>query len=452
MSINLWPPDTIARRIALTILSAVIVTVALGGLFVEFAGVWARPSAEAMGLQDRADDIVRIVEAVPEPDRQALLRAVSFPGATVDWYPATSLVAAKLAAADNPKRDSDLARWFQSDGRQRPLRLFQSDSELSTILPYDRDAHPHAYFLAVQLKDSSWVVFTAARRVWGLRTPIQIGIAVGFLVVSILAASAVATYHLSRPIRRFTEELRRFGADPRAAPIPEAGPRELRATITAFNGMQAKIRKFVDDRTAMLAAISHDLRTPLTKIRLRGEFIEDEDQRARLFRDVDDLQAMADSALAFFKADYKEEEITAFDFPGLLRTIVDDYGDRGTPVAYDGPDHAVFHGRPFALKRAITNLIDNAVKYGKVPEVKLHCLAQQVVLVVSDRGPGIPADALGQVFAPFYRLERSRNRKTGGVGLGLTSARAVVRGHGGDITLCNRAGGGVQVEVTLPVP
>lgn len=450
MRIGLWPADTIARRVALTIFSAAIVAVALGGLFVEFAGVWTRPSPEAMGLQDRDDDIVRMIDAVPEACRPALVRAVSFP-ARVDWYPSTSPVATKLAVLDRPKRDPDLARWFQSRGQPRPLLLSKANKELSTILPYDRVAHPHAHILAVQLDDSSWVVFIATRRIWGLRTPLRIGIGLGFLVVSILAASAAATYQLSRPIRRFTEELRRFGADPRAAPILETGPLELRATITAFNRMQAQIRKFVDDRTAMLVAISHDLRTPLTKIRLRAEFIDDEDQRARLFRDVADLEAMADSALAFFKDDYREEEITAFDFPGVLRTIVDDYSDRGAPVAYNGPDHVVFRGRPFALKRAITNLIDNAVKYGRLPEVELHCLAPRILLIISDRGPGIPPDALEQVFAPFYRLERSRNRMTGGVGLGLTSARAVVRGHGGDIMLCNRIGGGLQVEVTLPV-
>jgi signal transduction histidine kinase len=256
---------------------------------------------------------------------------------------------------------------------------------------------------------------------------------------------------LSRPIKEFTEALRRFGTDPRASPIPEKGPRELRSSIAAFNAMQAQIQTFVDDGTIMLAAISHDLRTPLTKIRLRGEFVEDEEQRARLFRDVDDMQAMIESALAFFRDDFQGEETTTFDFPDMLRTIADDYSDQGFEIAYDGAEHIAFRGRPFALKRAFANLVDNAVKYGRAPELEFRSSGQQFVAVVRDSGPGIPPEATEQVFAPFYRLERSRNRATGGVGLGLTSARAVIRAHGGDISLRNRPTGGLEVEISLPI-
>ncbi len=446
MKIRIWRRDTIGRRIVLTILSAVIITIALGGLFVEFAGVWARPSEKF----DIANYFVRLVEAAPVSDRPALVTAVALPTAIMNWYPAASAVALKLDTAVGVGVTSRMEASFQSGGLARSLVAFRSDSPLSRGFSYGGISHSDAYFLAVKLNDSSWVMFTASRT-WGLDPIGKIGIAAAFLVISVIASSTVATYHLTRPLRQFTEGVRRSGADRRAPPIPEVGPQELRATIREFNAMQAQIRKFVEDRTIMLAAISHDLRTPLTKIRLRGEFIEDEDQRARLFRDVEDLQAMADSALAFFRDDYKDENRTDFDFPALLRTIVDDYGDQGTLIAYAGPDQAVFHGRPFALKRACTNLIGNAVKYGKSPEVELQCSARRFDLVISDRGPGIPPDALEQVFAPFFRLEQSRNSMTGGVGLGLTSAREVIRGHGGEIVLCNRVGGGLEVCVTLPV-
>lgn len=242
-----------------------------------------------------------------------------------------------------------------------------------------------------------------------------------------------------------------MGGDPRAGPVREAGPRELRAAIAAFNALQAQLQKFVDDRTMMLAAMSHDLRTPLTKIRLRGEFIADDNQRACLFRDVDDLQAMADSALSFFRDDYKDEEATVFDFAGLLRTISDDYGDHGKPVVYTGPDRFAFSGRPFSLRRACMNLVDNALKYGNRAELKLDCAGTRIIVEVSDQGPGIPPHALELVFTPFFRLEQSRNRTTGGMGLGLTSARSVIRAHGGDISLRNRKGGGLQARATLPV-
>ncbi|WP_321175889.1 ATP-binding protein [Paraburkholderia sp. RL17-368-BIF-A] len=160
---------------------------------------------------------------------------------------------------------------------------------------------------------------------------------------------------------------------------------------------------------------------------------------------------MADSALSFFRDDYKDEDATIFDFAGLLRTITDDYGDQGQRVFYSGPDRLAFNGRPFSLRRACMNLVDNALKYGNSAELQLIHSATQLVVEISDQGPGNPIHALEQVFTPFFRLEQSRNRGTGGMGLGLTSARAVVRAHGGDIALRNRECGGLQVRVTLPL-
>ncbi|HYS63238.1 MAG TPA: ATP-binding protein [Paraburkholderia sp.] len=447
MSIGFRPPDTIAWRIALTVGAAIIGVLVLTVLFSHRAG----PTARETALLDRADDTVRMIDAASAIDRPRLAGAVQIESIRAEWYPATSAVAQLFAAARPADADSDLAKWFLMNGRQRRRIFFSSDDPLSDGIRFDRTQHPHGYFLAVELRDSSWVVFIATHRDWGLLQPAQLAIALGCVALSILAASVLATYFLSKPIRQFAEELRRIGGDPRAGPVREAGPRELRAAIAAFNALQAQLRKFVEDRTVMLAAMSHDLRTPLTKIRLRGEFIEDDDQRARLFRDVDDLQAMADSALSFFRDDYKDEEATVFDFAGLLRTITDDYGDQGQPVFYAGPDRLAFNGRPFSLRRACMNLVDNALKYGNRAELQLNCSATQIVVEVSDQGSGIPPHALEQVFAPFFRLEQSRNRTTGGMGLGLTSARAVVRAHGGDITLRNRECGGLQVSVTLPL-
>src|SRR5258708_8120462 len=169
----------------------------------------------------------------------------------------------------------------------------------------------------------------------------------------------------------------------------------------------------------MLAAISHDVRTPLTRIRLRGEFIADEVQQARLLRDVEELQTRVDGPLAFFRGDADEEAVTSFDLPGVLQTIANDYADQDIEIAYAGPSHAVYRGRPFALKRAFTNLIENAVKYGTPPTIELTCEEKTITIMVRDRGPGIPAEALERVFSPFYRLESSRNRITGGGGFAL---------------------------------
>jgi signal transduction histidine kinase len=185
-------------------------------------------------------------------------------------------------------------------------------------------------------------------------------------------------------------------------------------------------------------------------MRLRGEFVEDEEQQRRLFEDVDEMQTMVDEALALFKNNAAEEQSTNFDLAELLRTIIDDFADRGHDVAYAGPDHLVYAGRPFALKRAFTNLIDNAVRYARAPSVELERTTDGVVVRVNDEGQGIPTSQLSQVFAPFYRLEPSRNRSTGGYGLGLSAARTIVRAHGGDIELRNRDSGGLTAVAMLP--
>ena len=446
-----WLRDTIARRFALTIIVVIGLVFALANGAALLAGEWVRPSARGMGLVDRINDIVLLLEAVPPAERPAAAAALANGSFRVDVQAPGSAGAVSLDAA--ARRQPPQPELFAPDhGRQRlVLRLDGVGATTADRGVLDIGVGvPGSYTLAAEVRDGGWVVFTAPTRFWGLDQEARNGIKLAVLTLTVIGVSVAAAYQLSRPIRRFTEAVRRFGNDPRAAALPVAGPVELRETVRAFNAMQAKIQAFVSDRTAMLAAISHDLRTPLTKIRLRGEFIEDDDQRARLFRDVDDMQAMVDSALAFFRDDLQDEEVTTFDFPELLRTIADDYADQGHPVVYDGLDRLAHRGKPFALKRAFTNLVDNAVKYGRAPELELRCRGDAVEVAVRDSGPGIPATAFEEVFAPFYRLERSRNRATGGVGLGLTSARSVIQGHGGSITLHNRESGGLELRVTLP--
>lgn len=286
--------------------------------------------------------------------------------------------------------------------------------------------------------------------IWGIGRRTRWLIVLLILTITTVIVSTIAARQLGRPVKRLAEAVGRFGVDPRAPAIPEAGPEELRRVIRTFNAMQAQIQRFVSHRTMMLAAISHDLRTPLTRMRLRGEFIADEAEQERLFRDVDEMQTMVDGALAFFRDDAVEEAVTTFDLPGVLRTIANDYADQGIDIAYAGPSRAVYRGRPFAFKRAFTNLIDNAIKYATPPQIELCREEHAFVIRVRDRGPGIPADALDRVFTPYFRLDKSRNRATGGVGLGLTVAQTIVRGHGGEIILKNRPGGGLEARVMLP--
>jgi signal transduction histidine kinase len=200
----------------------------------------------------------------------------------------------------------------------------------------------------------------------------------------------------------------------------------------------------------MLAAMSHDLRTPLNRLRLRAEFIEDGEQQRKMFADLEAMNTMIDTTLAFVRDDVDREPRRLVNLGVLLQDVCEDAADAGGAVSYLGPREMNVHCRPTAIARAVANLVDNAVKYGRAARVSLVRDSEHVIIEVEDDGPGIPVNEQEKVFAPFYRLEGSRNAATGGVGLGLSVARTVVREHGGDITLANRAGGGLCARLVLP--
>jgi signal transduction histidine kinase len=451
MKIVAWPRDTIASRFAWTVVLAVVLALALVRLFFVFGGVWANEPLDYSILRDHAGNVVRVIEAAPAQLRPTLAAAATTNAVAVDWYDAASPVSATLWRDSSLQQNKTLQRSLLGD-LQRAAVAFEPDGALRPplALNHAQPGNRSAYFFSVQLLDRSWLVFSVPRRTWGLPELQRWALWLTFVTLSTIAVCAVASRRFVRPIRQLAAAVRRFGVNPQAPPLAESGPREFRDVIRAFNTMQAQIQKFVAYRTMMLAAISHDLRTPLTRVRLRGELIDDEIQQAKLFRDVEEMQTMVDGALAFFRCDADEEATTTFDLAGVLQTIANDYADQGIAIGYVGPAHAVYRGRPFGLKRAFTNLVDNAVKYATPPEIRLFCGEKSVTVAVRDQGPGIPPDALARVFAPFFRIDRSRNRATGGVGLGLTAAQAIVSGHGGDITLCNQPSGGLEALVTLP--
>jgi signal transduction histidine kinase len=224
----------------------------------------------------------------------------------------------------------------------------------------------------------------------------------------------------------------------------------VRATVEAFNAMQARLARFVGDRTRMIAAIGHDLRTPITSLRLRAEFVEDEELRADIVRMLDEMQAMVDATLAFARDDAAGEETRTVDLAALVEGIVDDQTALGRAVSYEGPERLPWRCRPVSLKRAISNLVENAIRYAGSAHVVLRQAAGEVLVEVEDKGAGVPEEALESLFEPFVRLEGSRSRQTGGVGLGLSIARSIARAHGGELTLANRAEGGLRATLSLP--
>ncbi|GAA4494951.1 sensor histidine kinase [Gluconacetobacter tumulicola] len=448
--------DTITRRLVVTVALAAGVTLLLLQLFFAFGGTWAKPDVQATGLVQQVATVIRLVDAATPAERARLATAANTDTIHYGWYDAGSAVAGVLERGQYLEPQVAQSRAFLEPFLARkPDRIvvFQEDNPVSRApgLPYDRIRNPDAYFVGVRLADGSWILGIALQRFWGFSPFERLMLQVVTLALWVIAVSLIASRQLSRPIEHLAESVRQFGHQPPSASIEEVGPREIKLVARTINGMQAEIQRFIEYRTTMLAAISHDLRTPLTRIRLRGEYIDDKWQQANLFRDVDEMQAMIDGALSFFRDDAASEAATVFDLPGLLQTIAYDYSDQGHRVDYHGPNKTCYVGRLYVLKRVFTNLVENSIKYGKVPTIDLE---QQddgsLIVFVRDRGPGIPPEVLPRVFDPYFRVDKSRNRQTGGVGLGLTSAQAIVRSHGGDIVMENREGGGLEVRVLLP--
>jgi signal transduction histidine kinase len=284
------------------------------------------------------------------------------------------------------------------------------------------------------------------------------GFATAFIVMTILGAIMIfwAVRQLLIPVKTLAAAAERLGRDVANAPaLPETGPSEIVTAAVAFNTMASRIRRFVEDRTFLLTAIGHDLRTPITRLKLRAEYMEDDEQRLKMLADLDEMESMVAATLAFGRDITATEPVTRIDLASLLRTILDEAGD-GAPdlaeaLSYTGPDHLPINARPLSLKRALTNLVGNALKYGDAARVTLSQKPPQTVQIdIDDNGPGINACDIETVFEPFRRLETSRNRETGGSGLGLSIARNIIRAHGGDILLQTRPGGGLRATVTLP--
>lgn len=250
------------------------------------------------------------------------------------------------------------------------------------------------------------------------------------------------------PLKNFTKAAERLGLDLNAKPLQEYGSGIVRDTATAINRMQKRISDLIHERTQMLAAISHDLRTPITRMKLRAQFVEDKFIQEKLLNDLDDMEAMVNETMHFSGNDNLREKKVRLDLNALLRSVCTDQIDTGFAVSYTGTkQRAAFFGRPLALKRAFTNLIDNAIKYGGQADVSLTVTPKHITVTVADKGPGINPEEYENVFMPFYRGEESRSRKTGGIGLGLAVTRDILHAHEGTITLEANQPQGLKVIV-----
>ncbi|WP_270937363.1 ATP-binding protein [Falsiroseomonas oryzae] len=359
--------------------------------------------------------------------------------------------------------DDPLARLSYPPPPPPMLRMLRVESVMSApprLRPRDvivsGSSRPGVMLASFRFQDHGWLnlrIEMPPPRPWHSETFLA-----AFVLMTLAAAGLTlwAVRRLTRPVRDLAAAADRLGRDVNAPPLPENGPSEVATAARAFNTMAERIRRFVGDRTQMVAAIGHDLKTPITRLKLRAELLDDDEQRAKILSDLEEMEAMIGATLAFARDDAAAEPSVPLDLAALCRTVLDEAADANPDLpeaafAYAGPEHLTVRARPVALKRALANLVGNALAYGNAARLELAQAAPgQLRIAIDDDGPGVPESELEAVFQPFRRLEASRNRETGGTGLGLTIARNILRAHGGDVVLRNRPEGGLRAVVTLP--
>jgi signal transduction histidine kinase len=436
-------PRSIAGRMTLVLTVGMLILTAAVSITVLFSG----PGRESH--INRVVTLAAVADSLPPVARAALFdaaleaglvlrvlnQAEAAPPLSPDWF--TERVRGQLAQELGPRAIRVLEVGHpESSDTGWPRRLWSSHGPTVARLELREgtrlEVHTHA----------PW---SPGLLVAHIGLPVLV-VGVGLTVLASLVARRV-----TRPLRDLAAAAARLGADVRLTPpLGDRGPIEVLEAARAFNEMHQQIRGLLEERTHMLGALSHDLRTPLTRLRLRAELVPDADEQAKMVRDLDDMEAMIHASLAFARDELCEEPPAAVDVGGVLAKIRDELTEDGQRVELHGPGTALAVGQTLALKRALRNLVENAVTYGGQADIAVRATPTDIVITIDDTGPGLPEEELERVFAPFYRVERSRNRATGGVGLGLTVARMVIQRQGGSIALANRAEGGLRQTVILP--
>jgi signal transduction histidine kinase len=375
--------------------------------------------------------VLRGLEALPPSSRVQLLSA--YKG---DDFTASLLDRSPDTPADPVPVPERLRSWIV---RQLPPGI--------RILSIHANGERHVRAIAA-LGDGQLITFDVPRDD-ERHLPFPIVLMIAFMIASTALLSIWAVLRLVSPLSRFATAVDRFGTHGDVAALKEEGPSEIRQAAGAFNPMRERILRLLEERTRMLMAISHDLRTPLTRLRLRSEELTEDDQKRRMLEDIALMDASITSAISYVREGGTAEALEAADLPSLVETICDQFEDDGHPIVYEGPARLTVRCLPLALGRALTNLVDNAVKFGTSVTVRLATDAQGVSIEVEDDGPGIPDAEKLLVLEPFYRTDTAR-RSASGFGLGLAIAVTVARHHAGTLTLHDRMPHGLCARLTIP--
>ena len=447
---RLWP-DTLAGRTILVLLAG-LVAFHLFSLWFYSAGVeLAVGLTRDRQVSERLASVKHALADLPANERDRAAHSLSSASLDMHWGPEPTV-----------KRDGEENERLRAlRGRLRELMPELTDEAQMLRLGYaedqgargaDAEAFRHLLIGSIELADNTWMNFSAALLRPGPSDDHGTLISTTTMAFGIILLSTLVVRSINRPLRDLALAADRVGQDEGGAPpLPESGPREVRHAARAFNDMQRRIAKLIASRTQALAAVSHDLKTPITRIRLRAGFIDDPEISRQIDVDLDEMEAMVGSILAYLRGETESESFKQFDVATLLETLCNHAADSGHAVCYFGPRHLAMRCRPLALKRAFANLIDNAWKHGEAADVTLTADKGRVIVTIADHGPGIPEAEQEHVFEPFVRLDASRSRESGGSGLGLTIARQGIHAHGGQIRFVNSPTGGLIATVDLPL-
>ena len=430
--------------------------------------------AGGMRLAQQISDIVKLLDSLPAAERRRVVAVFNAPplAVSLDRPP---------AAQDQAPADADFSQSMFTTvlryalGEDARLIVVRSESAPQSLRPDLRSGAPAqmpmmqgrgwgrgagmgpAYaaggmFFTVQvaLRDGTWVTFDSHVSPQAIAMPLRLGATLLILLGTVLLVSLLAVRWVTGPLSALAVAAEKLGEDINRPPLPETGPSEAQRAARAFNTMQQRLARFIADRTRIFTAMSHDLKTPITRLRLRAEMLEDEALRAKFAKDLEEMESMVTQTLDFLRDASSGEAVQRVDAMALLESLQTDYQETGGRVEIEGTIAQPYPGRPLALRRCLGNLVDNAVRYGGGATIKAQDAADRLTLRILDRGPGIPEAELERAFEPFFRGEVSRNRETGGTGLGLGIARNIARAHGGDLVLKNRTDGGLEAVLTLP--
>ena len=452
-------PDSLRGQLVLLIVVALVIAQALSvWLFVDERSLAVR-TAQGLEAAARAANVARLIDEAPASLHSSILRAANSPFV-------------RFSISDTPEVDhlnhsdggglADRIGALMAPDAPREIRVelhdLASGTPDMTQVPADMAQMHRAMMggalstvemrLAIALADGTWLNVSTRFQKPPLQWPWAQ--AVTFVATAALVLIAACWFILTRitgPLTRLSASAEDFGRGEPGAPLVARGPSEVRHLTEAFNRMQSRLIRFISDRTRLLASLSHDLKSPLTAMRVRAEMVEEGEDRERLIASIDEMRDMVEATLSFARGMAESEPSEPVDLAAFLRQL---RTDMAVDFALEAGSGLKVRIRPRAMRRALRNVIENALRYGGSAAVTAQHAGNVIQIVVTDQGTGIPETEFERVFEPFYRLEKSRSRETGGSGLGFSIARSIVQAHGGTITLENQAGGGLAVRIELP--